>query len=204
MRSQTNTVVLLIAVVLAAFVTADIIVINTPPALIQNQVFQITWDYNGPVDGQGQLLITDYATQTPNIISSTIPLQQKSFAWTVNVNPGSYYFTLTDSTSMKMSGPFSVIASGSTTTSAVNTATTSIITTTTATASSSTTTASSSTTTASSSTTIDSISTKPTSTSAPAENTPAGHPSNDGSKPSSSILFIVLLPLVLEIFVQII
>jgi hypothetical protein len=186
---QKNTVVLLILVVLATFVSADITVLNTPPTLITGQIYQITWGYTGPANGQGQLIITDAASGTPKLISGAVPLQPNSLAWTVDVNPGKYYFTLTESgsASTKTSGTFQIVAGGGATPPGANTTVAAPPVSTGASTATGTTSATT--------TTSTSSSTKPTAPAGSGNSAPAGPP-NDGSQLASSIFITVLLPLV--------
>uniref|UniRef100_A0A1D1YLQ5 Zinc finger homeobox protein 2 n=1 Tax=Anthurium amnicola TaxID=1678845 RepID=A0A1D1YLQ5_9ARAE len=191
MRSSKNIAALLILVVLAVFVSADITVLNTPPTLIQNQIYQITWTYAGPADAKGQLIITDSVSNTPKLISAAVPLQPNSFPWTVDVGPGKYYFTLTEAgtANTKTSGVFSVVANDGTTPPGSNT-------TVPATPVS---TGGVSTTTSSSTTSTTSATSKPTAPAGSGGSSAPSAPPSDGSKPASSIFVTVLLPLVFAI-----
>jgi hypothetical protein len=102
-------------ILLYAFITLtsaqSVGMINTPAGPInQGVTIVVTWTLIAPPKQPGVLQVVNKNTQDTKTISDKLDLNAKELDWVVDVDPGTYHFTLIDEAGGKFSGPFDVVA----------------------------------------------------------------------------------------------
>ncbi|KAG9296624.1 hypothetical protein G9A89_002895 [Geosiphon pyriformis] len=78
---------------LLALVSAELS-INTPFNQPKGSKVAITWTWDGPDDAKGSLLLRNKNTGNSQILLSDVLLNQRSYQWNVDADPGTYNLIL--------------------------------------------------------------------------------------------------------------